>query len=98
MADDTPSPETNAVTFKSGEVEVPLDLVARAFGLAPEIALEEMRAGRITSVMEKGTDADEGRYRLTFFHGSMRARFVVDESGAVLQRSSVEFGASSKRT
>ncbi len=35
MADDTPSPETNAVTFKSGEVEVPLDLVARAFGLAP---------------------------------------------------------------
>ncbi len=55
-----------------------------------------MRAGRITSVMEK--DADEGRYRLTFFHGSMRARFVVDESGAVLQRSSVEFGASSKRT
>ena len=95
---DQPMQDASAVTFRSGEVEVPLDLVARAFGLAPYAALEEMRAGRITSVMEKGADADEGRYRLTFFHGTVRARFVVDESGAVLQRSSVEFGASSKRT
>ncbi len=98
MAENSSSPDKNAVTFSSGDVEVPLDIVARAFGLPPETALAEMRAGRITSVMEKGTDADEGRYRLTFFHGSTRARFVVDESGAVLQRSSVEFGASSKRT
>ncbi|MCP8937588.1 DUF6522 family protein [Alsobacter sp. SYSU M60028] len=77
----------------SGDVEIPLEWVASAFGLTPEAALEAMRAGRITSVVENGVGEDEGRRRLTFFNGSRRARIVLDAAGRPVQRSSVDFGA-----
>ena len=56
---------------------------------------EEMRAGRITSLAERGIDADFGRHRLTFFSEHRRFRVVVDETGAIIQRSAVDFGDSS---
>ena len=51
-----------------------------------------MRAGKITSRSERGVDADIGRYRLTFFSEHRRFRVVVDEAGAILQRSTLNFG------
>ena len=53
-----------------------------------------MRAGRITSVPERGVDADRGRYRLSFFSEHRRFRVVVDEAGAILQRSALDLGDS----
>ena len=38
------------------------------------------------------TDADSGRYRLTVFSEHRRCRVVVDEGGAILQRSTLNFG------
>ena len=51
-----------------------------------------MRAGKITSLSERGTDADLGRHRLTFFSEHRRFRLVVDDSGTILQRSALDFG------
>jgi hypothetical protein len=53
-----------------------------------------MRAGRITSLAERGIDVDAGRHRLTFFSEHRRFRVVVDETGAIVQRSAVDFGDS----
>ena len=36
-----------------------------------------------------------GRHRLTFFSEHRRFRVVVDETGAIIQRSAVDFGDSS---
>jgi hypothetical protein len=51
-----------------------------------------MRKGEITSLCERGVNEDAGRYRLTFFHKSRRFRLVVDGTGTVIQRSTVDFG------
>jgi hypothetical protein len=51
-----------------------------------------MQAGKITSLAERGIDADRGRHRLTFFSEHRRFRLVVDDSGAIIQRSALDFG------
>lgn len=52
-----------------------------------------MREGAITSVCERGTDDHAGQYRLSFFYGSRRARLSIDDTGRILRRSVVDFGA-----
>ena len=69
-------------------------IVAEGLAMAPSLLQEEMRAGRITSLAERGVDADSGRHRLTFFSEHRRFRVVVDETGAIIQRSAVDFGES----
>ena len=66
----------------------------KASAWRPALLQEEMRAGRITSLAERGVDADSGRHRLTFFSEHRRFRVVVDETGAIIQRSAVDFGNS----
>jgi len=39
--------------------------MAAAFGLAPDMLRQEMQAGRITSLVERGEGVDAGRWRLT---------------------------------
>lgn len=51
-----------------------------------------LRSGEITSLCERGIGEDEGRYRLSFFHGSRRARVHVDAGGTVVRRSAIDFG------
>lgn len=51
-----------------------------------------MRDHAITCVCERGIDADEGEFRLSFFYRSRRARLSVDGSGQVLRRSIIDFG------
>jgi hypothetical protein len=75
-------------------VQIDAAIVAEGLGLAPSLLQQEMRAGRITSVAERGIDEDRGRHRLSFFSEHRRFRIVVDETGAILQRSAVDFGDS----
>ncbi len=82
----------NTAIIEANGIQIPLELVARSFDLPVETALAEMRAGRITGVVEKGGGTDEGRFRMTFFHGTRRARIVVTETGELVQRSCVDFG------
>jgi hypothetical protein len=82
------------VEFENGMVQIDAAIVAEGLGLAPSLLQQEMRAGRITSVAERGVGDDRGRHRLSFFSKHRRFRVVVDETGAILQRSAVDFGDS----
>jgi len=83
------------IEFENGDVQIDAAIVAEGLGLALPLLQREMRAGKITSFAERGIDADRGRHRLTFFSEHRRFRVVVDESGAIVQRSAVNFGNSS---
>ena len=80
--------------FADGAVEIDASILAEGLGIALPRLREGMRAGTITSISERGVDADQGRHRLTFFSEHRRFRVVVDASGAIVQRSAVDFGDS----
>ncbi|WP_245320456.1 DUF6522 family protein [Bradyrhizobium lablabi] len=80
------------IAFENGTIQIDAAIVAEGLGVAPARLQEEMRAGRITSLAERGVDADLGRHRLTFFAEHRRFRVVVDETGAIVQRSAVDYG------
>jgi Family of unknown function (DUF6522) len=80
------------IEFENGAVQIDASIVAEGLGLTPSLLQQEMQAGRITSLAERGVDADAGRHRLTFFSGHRRFRVVVDETGAIIQRTTVDFG------
>ncbi|MFO1148059.1 MAG: DUF6522 family protein [Alsobacter sp.] len=74
------------------KVEIPLEWVAHLLGLTPDAAQAALRAGTLTSVLEKGEGSDAGRMRLSFFHGTRRARIILDADGNPVQRSAIDFG------
>ncbi|QWG16887.1 hypothetical protein KMZ68_18110 [Bradyrhizobium sediminis] len=80
------------VEFENGAVAIDASVIAEGLGIALPLFREQMRAGKITGLSERGVDADSGRYRLTFFSEHRRFRVVVDEAGAILQRSTLDFG------
>jgi hypothetical protein len=80
------------IEFENGAVQIDASVIADGLGLALPRLQEEMRAGNITSLAERGIDADSGRHRLTFFSEHRRFRVVVDATGAIVQRSAVDFG------
>lgn len=81
-----------SLEFEDGAIQIDATIVAKGFGILPTLLLERLREGKITSMCERGIDADDGRYRLTFFSENRRFHLVVDESGAIVQRSSIDFG------
>ncbi|MBX9841124.1 MAG: hypothetical protein K2Z80_04870 [Xanthobacteraceae bacterium] len=85
-------PATHALTFEHGAVQIDAAIVADGFGIALPLLLERMRAGEITSRFEQGVDADNGRYRLTFFSKHRRFRIVVDQRGSIIQRTTLDYG------
>ena len=80
------------VEFENGAVEIDASVIAEGLGIALPLLRQQMRAGQITSQSERGIDDDSGRDRLTFFSEHRRFRVVVDEGGAILQRSTLNFG------
>ncbi len=83
------------VEFEDDVIQVDAAIIAEGLGMALPFFREEMQAGRITSVVERGVDADHGRHRLTFFSAHRRFRLIVDQHGLILQRSALDFGATS---
>lgn len=80
------------IRLGDGVIEVEADVISEGLNLPLPLLRQQMRAGRITSVSERGTGEDAGRHRLTFFTEHRRFRVVVDERGAIIQRSAVDFG------
>ncbi len=80
------------ISFANGAIEVEATVIAEALDLPPEALMTMVRSGQITSLCERGVDADEGRYRLTFFYKSKRLRFVMGGRGQIIRRSSIDFG------
>jgi hypothetical protein len=58
----------------------------------PSLVQAMMRRGEITSLCERGVNEDTGRYRLTFFCKGRRFRLIIDRTGTVVQRSTIDFG------
>ncbi|WP_112322832.1 DUF6522 family protein [Oceanibium sediminis] len=77
---------------------VPATILAEAFGLSEVEVRKNMRAENITSRSEKGVGEDDGRWRLTFHFRDRACRFIVDESGTILKRTSfpIRHGATAK--
>lgn len=70
-----------------GDCVVPAELVAAAFALDPADVPALMRAGHLTSRLERGEGDDAGRFRLTFYHGAQALRLVTDATGRIITRS-----------
>jgi len=81
-----------SIEFEDGAIQVEATIVAKGLGMPPVLFMQLVREGKITSRCERGIDVDAGRHRLTFFYENRRFRLVVDESGAIVQRSTVDFG------
>ncbi len=73
--------------------EIEAAVIADGLKLSLPQLRDQMQAGRVTSLCERGTGAEEGRHRLTFFSEHRRFRVIVDDNGAILQRSTVDFGS-----
>jgi hypothetical protein len=80
------------IEIELGGMHIEASIVAQGLELEPSRVQAMMRKGEITSLCERGVNEDAGRYRLTFFHKSRRFRLIVDGTGTVIQRSSVDFG------
>ena len=80
------------VLLSADTIEIEASVVAKGLDLSLPQLRRQMRAGRITSLSERGMGEDDGRHRLTFFSEHRRFRVVVDERGAIIQRSAVDFG------
>jgi hypothetical protein len=80
------------VEIRDGVIEVEASVIAEGLGLALPQFRKAMQAGKITSISERGTDADLGRHRLTFFSKHRRFRLVIDQGGTIIQRSALDFG------
>ncbi|WP_246233380.1 DUF6522 family protein [Aurantimonas aggregata] len=79
------------IEFEDGAIQVDAAIVGEGLGIEPSLVQAQMREGIITSLCERGADEDDGRYRLTFFSASRRFRLIVDDTGHVVRRSSVNF-------
>lgn len=80
------------IEFEQGDIQVDVTIVAKGLGIEPSLVQERMRDGKITTLCERGTDEDDGRWRLSFFSENRRLRIIVDDQGNVVQRSAVDFG------
>ncbi len=80
------------VEIANGDVLVDAGLLAGLLAIAAAEIPGLLRTRAITSICERGIDAHEGEYRLSFFYKNRRARVSVDGSGRVLRRSVLDFG------
>jgi hypothetical protein len=80
------------IEFEEGALCIDATIIGKGVGIDPSLVQARMREGKITSLCERGVNADIGRYRLTFFFENRRFRLVIDEDGKVIQSSTVDFG------
>ncbi|MGR3315337.1 DUF6522 family protein [Roseovarius indicus] len=73
------------IDMRTGRPTIDATDLAGLLNLTPDEVRDRMRAGRITSRLEIGTDDDFGRMRLSFFHADMRVRLTCSEDGTVLK-------------
>ena len=80
------------VEMSDGDIVVDAVLLGELLDIEPAEVSKLMRAHAITGRCERGVDAHQGQYRLSFFYQNCRVRLSVDSSGHVLRRSIIEFG------
>jgi hypothetical protein len=83
------------VEIAGGDITVDAGLLGEMLAVAPAEVPALMRARAITSLCERGIEANDGEMRLSFFYRNRRVRLDIDRSGRILRRSTVDFGAPS---
>lgn len=66
-----------------GSFTLDAEALAQRFGWPPDRLRDLMRRGLVTSVVERGEAADQGRWRLSVHCGNRRWQAVVDPDGTV---------------
>lgn len=74
------------ITLQSRET-IPIDgsLVAQALGMDSATFRRLLDQGRIKTLCERGTEEDEGVFRISFYHNAARVRLIVDQQGVSRQ-------------
>jgi hypothetical protein len=80
------------IEITGNEIVIDAKVLAPLLDVAAADVPELMRSQAITSICERGVDADEGHYRLSFFYRNRRVRLSVDQAGQILQRGTIDFG------
>ena len=80
------------IEINGGEILIDADVLAPLLDVAAADVPELMRRQAITSICERGVDADDGRYRLSFFYRNRRVRLNVDPTGEIRKRMTIDFG------
>lgn len=80
------------IEIVDGDILIDAELLAPLLDVAAADIPRLMRTEAITSICERGVDAHEGQYRLSFFYRNRRVRLSVAPTGQVLQRMTVDFG------
>ncbi len=80
------------VEIAGGEIVIDAGLLAPLLDVAAADLSDLMRSKAVTGICERGVDADEGHYRLSFFYRNRRVRLNVDPAGRVTQRMTIDFG------
>jgi len=78
------------VEIQDSDFLIDADILAPLLGVAVADVPALMRRNEITSKCERGIDAHEGQYRLSFFYQDRRVRLMVDTKGHVLKRTLLE--------
>lgn len=86
------------VEFDEGGITVDAHVLSELLNLPAAEIPALMREGAITSLCERGAGEHEGQYRLTFFHGSRRARLNVAPPDRILRRSVIDYGSMGRAT
>ena len=76
----------------SNTIEVDAAIVGEGLKIDPSAVQRLMRESEITSRSERGVAEDAGLMRLTFFYRGRRLRIIVDDTGAIVRRSVIDFG------
>lgn len=80
------------IEIADGDIVIDAGLLAPLLDVAEAEVPGLMRSKAITSICERGIDAHEGHYRLSFFYRNRRVRLSVDPTGQVTQRMTINFG------
>ena len=73
-------------------IEVDATVIGEGLKIDPSAVQRLMRESQITGLCERGLAEDAGLLRLTFFYRGRRLRIIVDETGAIVRRSVIDFG------
>jgi Family of unknown function (DUF6522) len=76
----------------SNTLEVDAAIIGEGLKVDPSAVQRLMRQSEITSRCERGVAEDAGLLRLTFFYRGRRLRIIVDDTGAIVRRSVIDFG------
>lgn len=84
--------EKTQIEIADKDISIDATLLGDLLCVVPAEVPELMRSQAITGFCERGIDADEGEFRLSFFHQNRRARVTIDAAGRILRRSVIDFG------